>query len=450
MKFKNFLIIFLLVIISATLIFFKFNSIPKYLAYDEVEFTKLALSLDNKPYIPYSNLATGHSTLYFYIILFSLKIFGLTTFALRLPAAIFGTLSLLIFYMIFLLSFRALARNLATKGSTIHASLDFSVTLFLRNDNWMAFLFTFIFLSSHWFLNFSRFAFEATFLLFLELVSIYYLLLYIRVKSSTKVHSWSVLAFSGLFAGLAFNSYTPGRIFFVLPLSFLFISVIPLIQNSKIKLMKILLCFLVPFIITVTPLTISFLTNKDTRIDQLFFWRNHEMTISQKISGTLQNVSTISQMFFIKGDMNGKHNYPGKPALNPILGVLFFAGLLITLKDYKNFYNQLFLLYFAISIFPSLAIYPWENPSMLRTFTVLPSAIYFIAVSIYNIFTIGKKLIKKELYLFGIILVVFLLSSAYELRTYFKYQSAVFTQAFEIRLPLEKAIHIKNLYEKNK
>ncbi|KKP86990.1 MAG: hypothetical protein UR89_C0009G0011 [Candidatus Roizmanbacteria bacterium GW2011_GWA2_35_8] len=428
MKFKNFLIVFLLVIISSVLIFFKFNSIPKYLAYDEVEFAKLALSLDNKPYIPYSNLATGHSTLYFYIILFFIKVFGITTFALRLPAAIFGILNSVIFYLILKLIFQK-DKILDTKYLILN---------------------TLILLTSRWFLNFSRFAFETTFLLFLELMSIYYVLLYIRLRGAAKVHSWSVLAFSGLFAGLAFNSYTPGRIFFVLPLFFLFKSVVPLIRNSKIKLIKILLCFLVPFIVSITPLAISFITNEDARIDQLFFWRNHEMTIGQKVAGTFQNVSTISQMFFIKGDMNGKHNYPGKPAINPILGILFIIGLVIAIKKYKNIYNQMFLIYFFISAFPSLAIYPWENPSMLRTFTVLPSIFYFIILSMHNTFTIGKMVVKKELYFFGIILIIFIISSTYELRTYFKYQSAVFTQAFEIRLPLGKAIHMQNIYEKNK
>src|SRR3989338_6050181 len=97
---KKFLPIVLLTIISAFLIFYRFPAIPKYLAYDEVEFTKLALSLDNKPYAPYSQLATGHSTLYFYILLASLKTFGINVFALRFPAAIFGILSVMMFYLI--------------------------------------------------------------------------------------------------------------------------------------------------------------------------------------------------------------------------------------------------------------------------------------------------------------------------------------------------------------
>src|SRR3990167_7085285 len=92
--------LFILLFISVFVIFFQFNQIPKKLSWDEVEFTRLALSLDGKSYTPYSELATGHSTLYFYIILASFKIFGLNNFALRFPSALFGVINVLIFYFI--------------------------------------------------------------------------------------------------------------------------------------------------------------------------------------------------------------------------------------------------------------------------------------------------------------------------------------------------------------
>jgi len=440
MNLKNNLILIFLIILSSFLIFYQFTFIPKYLTFDEVEFTKLALSLDGKPYTPYSPLATGHSTLYFYILLLSLKIFGVNVFALRFPAAIFGILSVITFYFIVRLSFRASARNLATEGSAkkkSYASLDFSVASLLRNDKWFAFLLTFIFLSSRWFLNFSRFAFEPTFLLFLELTSIYFLFQCFTVPAGRQeTLKWQYLILSGIFSGLVFNSYTPGRIFFFLPLFFLTLKTL-----RTLKLYK-LVYFIIPFLITITPLTTYLLTHKETRIDQQFFLRNSEMTVNEKISGLWHNVSSTTLMFFAKGDMNGRHNYPGKPALNPILGILFIAGLIIAIKNIRNFHNQLFLFYFLLSIFPTLVTYPWENPNMLRAFTAIPSLVYFIGLAIVSI---SKKIKAKYLYL---IFFVVLLSSLYELRTYFKYQSKVFESSFEIQYPLDKAIKLKNPYEK--
>ncbi|MEK7495809.1 MAG: glycosyltransferase family 39 protein [Patescibacteria group bacterium] len=438
---KKFLPIVLLTIISVFLIFYRFADIPKNLAFDEVEFTKLALSLNNKPYIPYSQLATGHSTLYFYILLASLKTFGINTFALRFPAAIFGILSVLLFYLIMKKVFKQ-SNNETMK-------------------QWLPFILSLILLSSRWFLNFSRFSFEATFLLFLELVSIYFLIKFnenqkakipflrqspgapMGVWRSKKTVSCFYLIISGLFAGFTFLSYTPGRIFFLLPMGFLFLTM----KQWNNETIKRILLFLIPFVITVTPLTSYLLTNKDIRIDQQFFLKNNEMTVNEKISGLWHNISSTALMFNIKGDVNGRHNYPNKPALNPILGILFIFGLIISIKNFNNLYNKLFLLYFLISIFPALMTYPWENPNMLRIYTVLPSVVYFVGNAIIILLTIVHKLVKNRGISKYLILITFYLilifSCFYELRTYFKYQSIVFKQSFEIKLPLEKAIKFK-------
>jgi len=414
---------FFLLILSFFLVFYKFTNIPKYLAFDEIEFTKLALSLDGKSYTPYSSLATGHSTLYFYILLWSLKLFGINTFALRLPAAIFGVLSVIMFYLVAHLSFRAIRQSAESRG-------------ILRNDI-MPFLLTFIFLTLRWFLNFSRFAFEPTFLLFLELTSIYFFIRTVFIRTDPRLEGLSLIL-SGIFAGLAFNSYTPGRIFFLLPLGFLIFKKYG--QDSVLSLRKQLFLFLISFIITIIPLTSYLMTHKESRVDQQFFLKNSKMTVNEKVSGLWQNVSSTTLMFFTKGDLNGRHNYPGKPALNPILGILFVLGLMISIKNWKNPYNIFSIFYLLFSIIPTLMTYPWENPNMLRTFTAIPSVVYFVGVAI-------NKIGKKTLF-FNFLFFIITMSSFYELRTYFKYQAKVFESSFEIKYPLEKAIKMKNVYEK--
>ncbi len=413
---KKILSVVVLMLISALLIFYRFSTIPKNLSFDEVEFAKLALSLDKKPYIPYSQLATGHSTLYFYKILGSLKTLGVNTFALRFPSAIFGILSILLFYLIIKNIFR---------------------------QQLLSFLLALTLLSSHWFINFARFSFEGTFLLFLELTSIYFLFEFDQEqKAKTPSRPGGIVSsfyifFSGIFAGLSFLSYTPGRIFFLLPLGFLLINK---------RMVRDFLIFLVPFIIIITPLTTYLLTNKDTRIDQQFFLNNHEMPVSEKLTGLWSNISSTALMFNIKGDVNGRHNYPNKPALNPILGILFIVGLAIAIKKWKNNTNKLFLFYFSISLLPALMTYSWENPNMLRTYTSLPSIVYFVGLSVFTLNDFFTKMVKEKKSKYLILSALYLaliFSGIYELRTYFKYQSTVFNQAFEIKLPLEKAIKIK-------
>ena len=413
---RKYIEIIILLLLSCLVVFIKFNEIPKNLSYDEVEFAQLALSLDKVPYAPFSLLATGHSTLYFYIILASFKIFGITSFALRFPSAMFGVLCVPLFYLIIRYAFDGFDK--INKKEKIFSILPFLLSI--------------VFLSLRWFFNFARFSFEPTFLLFLELTSIFFLFKYFN--NLKKIY---LLIFSGAFAGLAFNSYTPGRIFFILPL--LFLILIEIKKDIKVnrqifrKIIYKIMLFIIPFIIVIAPLNIYLSKVKDTRIDQLFFLRNHEMTINEKITGLGENISKTTLMFGIKGDVNGRHNYPGKPALNPILAILFFIGLFFAIKNYSLFYNKFFLTYFCISLIPALMTYPWENPNMVRTYTVIPSIIYFIGLSIIKIINIRfnkiKKINKKYLYIF--VIAIIFVSSLYEIRTYFFYQEKVFKKSFQ-------------------
>jgi phosphatidylserine synthase len=156
------------------------------------------------------------------------------------------------------------------------------------------------------------------------------------------------------------------------------------------------------------------------------------MPVSEKISSLWSNISSTTLMFFTKGDMNGRHNFPGKPALNPILGILFIIGFIISLKNYKNRYSLLFIIYFFLSIIPALMTYPWENPNMLRTYTCLPSTVFFIGQGIIVLFLFFSHKFKKYLQIICLVIVVFIcFSSAYEIRTYFIYQPLAFKHSFD-------------------
>src|SRR3990167_11207344 len=155
---KSILWAIVVLIISVVIVFYKFNQIPADLTRDEVEFTRLALSLSGEPYAPYSPLATGHSTLYFYLILASFKLFGVTSFALRLPSAIFGVLAPIVFYAI-------IKQIFSKKFSFFKFQISISIALLL----------TLLLVTQRWYFNFARFSFEPTFLVFLELTALYFL-----------------------------------------------------------------------------------------------------------------------------------------------------------------------------------------------------------------------------------------------------------------------------------
>lgn len=407
---RRLIIMFFLFIVSSFLIFFKFNLIPQNISFDEIEFSRLALSLDRLNYIPYSNLATGHSTLYFYIILLSFKIFGISNFALRFPSALFGLSSIFIFYI--------LLKNIFNENKKVYYSI----------------LGALILLTSRWFLNFARFSFEATFLLFLELMSIFFFLRVNRLgpfrvkRTRNTVSSALFIVISGIFAGLSFLSYTPGRIFFLIPLFVLFL------KKSQLKNYFL---YLVSFLIVAAPLLFYLIINKDIRFNEISIL-SQNTSVATKIKMVSENVQKTALMFNFKGDMNGRHNFPGKPALNPILGILFITGFVLSVRKINEFPNKLFLFYFLISLIPTLLTSPQDNPNMNRTFIVLPAVIYFVIYGIKFLSTINFKIDKQYLFLFftGIILI----SSIIELRTYFFYQSRVFKNSFEVKCSIEEVI----------
>jgi 4-amino-4-deoxy-L-arabinose transferase-like glycosyltransferase len=414
-------VVIMSLLLSGFIIFYRFCFVPQFLTFDEIEFAKLALSLDGHAYIPYSPLATGHATLYFYILLQSLKLFGITSFGLRLPSAIFGMFAIILFYLVIQKSLNKMER---------FRSVPFQHILAIGG--------LFLFATTRWFFNFARFGFEGTFLITLELVSLLFFLHYLDHKEK----KW--LIGSGIFAGLAYNSYQPGRLFFLVILIALFVFILERKNNrldfsffSK-KTIVTFLTFLMPFIICITPLTLYLSKQPDIRVNQLLYPTNTELSASEKFSFFGRNIVSTVLLFSVRGDVNGRHNYPNKAALNPIISIFFVLGLFFVLKDIKNKINQIFLLYFCISIFPTLLTYPWENPNMLRTISSLPSIVYF---SIYS-FGVLYRYIHDHYKIKNQILVValfFILSASalYDLRTYYIYQAPVFFEAFEAHMPLQ-------------
>lgn len=418
---------FILFLLSCFIVFFRFNSIPATLTFDEIEFAKFALLLEDKPYTPYSPYATGHATLYFYIILFSMNVFGVSAFALRLPAAIFGVLTPVVFFFVLYYSLK--------KIHILHSQ---------KLHHILTVIGTFLFITQRWYFNFARFSFEGTFLLFLELCSLLFFLRYIEHRQK----QWLIPA--GIFAGLAYNSYQPGRLFIFLIGAALFLYILERKQNRldfsffSRKTLTTFVTLLVPFIIVITPLSLYLSQNQDVRMYQLFYPANNEMTVSEKLEFFKRNLVGTTLMFTTKGDVNGRHNYPNKPALNPIMSVLFIGGLLIALWQMRDKMNQLYIMYFFLSVIPTLLTYPWENPNMLRTITTLPSIIFFSVTALYmTIHWIEKKhkMPYKVVMLFLFLIV--LLSAMYDLRTYFVHQAEVFKEAFEA--PNELMYYTKDL-----
>lgn len=168
----------------------------------------------------------------------------------------------------------------------------------------------------------------------------------------------------------------------------------------------------------------------DVRVNQQLFIKNTELSLDQKAAFFGSNIMFTIQMFFGKGDMNGRHNYTGKPALNPLLFLLFLYGLITAFHNKKNKFDSIFLIYFVIAIIPTIFTYPWENPNMLRTYTSLPAIVYFIGRGLFNSISFIQSKKYARFIIIGIFFII-AVSSLYEMRTYFIFQPLVFKQSFD-------------------
>lgn len=408
------LILFCIVfLVNFGVTFYAFNRIPQNIAYDEILLGKLALSLDKNPYTIFTSFADGHAIPYFYTMLLSFKTFGVNNFALRLPAALFGFLGSLIFY--------AIAKRVFKEKKISFLPISFIVAI--------------IFVCLRWRINFVRFSFEMPYLLLIELLSTYYIFRCIPLRQGFEgqvdISKTKFLVFSGIFAGLAFHSYQPGRIFFLVPLLYL------VIRKANLKHM---VSYLSSFLVVALPLVVFLMMNpgSDGRVNQLNYLQNSSLSIPQKVSYFSTNIVKTASMFFYKGDANGRHNFPFKPALNPLFGLLFACGVAMTIWNVrkKDSHDLFFIVYFIVSLIPALLTLPSENPHMLRTYTAIPSIIIFIGL----LLTTLTKWRQNYLFHTFILLMVFG-GCVYDLRTYFIYQLRVMRNSFEVTCPIQQVIY---------
>ena len=186
--------------------------------------------------------------------------------------------------------------------------------------------------------------------------------------------------------------------------------------------------------------------HQDTRVAQQSYMSNRDLSIQTKSVFLLKNIYVTHAMLFVpgQGDTHGLHNYPFKRALNPIVNILFWGGLMLGLTRYRaNKFVRMFGLYYVISIFPALLTYPWENPNMLRTFTMLVPLVFFSGLSVQFL---ARRIPKR--FVVTVMLLLVVISAAYELKQYFFYQTHVMEQTFDIkdRLLIVEPEYYRNFY----
>jgi len=436
--FKIKLILAIIILLGAFLRFWHLNEIPPGL-YPDVAINgndalDALLNGQFKVFYPENN---GREGLFINLIAISFLIFGPSIWAIKIVAALIGTLTILGTYLFVKELFTGKAapafnnqqkfdnpdpRNYEKKESLI-ASLKRNLKLKLPFPEKIALLASFFTAISFWHILFSRLGFRAIMLPFILVFSFYFLLK--GLNQQKPLH----FILAGIFFGLGFYTYISFRLA-VLMLPFLFLFYLPFFKETKRKYFYWWFLFASFTFLFALPIIIYFIKNP-----QDFIFRAGGISIFAQpnpIKSLLESLFKHLLMFNFQGDFNWRHNFSGKPMLYWPLGLFFLIGFVFSLKEIiKNF---LIKRNWDSKIIPYLILFSWffsmllpgiltaeGIPHALRVIGVIPSSMAFSALGGILVLDFFKK-IKANRFLVYFFFILFLVNVTFH--EFFQYFEA--------------------------
>jgi len=253
----------------------------------------------------------------------------------------------------------------------------------------------FILAVSRWHINFSRIAITNVEVTFFEFLSLFFL---VRLLKWGK---WRDALGAGLAIGFGLMVYTAFRLYVIVLIIFVLLSLIfwqkwwyVAIRNWQMFLSNLLILGLSVWLV-IMPLA-RFAQNHPEE----FFGRTREVSIFNKRDQPILSQAVWEStkkhllMFNYRGDRNGRHNLPGEPMLDPLMGVLAVLGFGLTLAGARRPINLFFLLLFPMAISAGIFSLDFEAPQSHRSTAVIPVVIYFITLAIATLGREAEQILK--------------------------------------------------------
>jgi 4-amino-4-deoxy-L-arabinose transferase-like glycosyltransferase len=329
----------LVLLVAAALRMVAFAEVPPGLYRDEAYHGLDALDLlrgNLSMYFPANN---GREPLFIYLVTASVRLFGRSPFALRLPAFFVG--------LVTVAATAAMGRALFSRRVGLVSAAVLAVTL--------------------WHVHLSRVGFRAVLLPMLIALAVWQAVLAIRRR---RVFHYVA---AGVLYGLSFYTYTAAR-FTVVALAAFAVSVL-LTRRAvfSTQLTRGLALAALAGMVTVLPLAVYTILRPDVALGRLGqvsvfnpaihhgqFW----LTLGQHVLRTLG-------MFFVRGDRIWRHNLPYRPVFDPILGVAFVVGVLVAARRARRDLVAGFaLIWTAMMALPT--VLAEDAPHFLRAVGMLP------------------------------------------------------------------------------
>lgn len=290
----------------------------------------------------------GHSTIYFYLLIASFKLFGFTVFAMRIVPVVAGLMAVGALYV--------LARRLFGSVAALAAAGLMSV--------------------SRYAVTFSRISWEASLEPLFEILAIYFLA---RALDTRRRLDW-FMAGGSLAAGL--YTYAAFRLMPFVPLV-----VLAYVAATRWTLIRSnlpgLALYAASFTVVVLPLAQYTIRHSDSvtrrqRTVSVFRQIDQQDSYQPLIS----NIKRTAQMFNVRGDPNGRHNLPGEPMLDPISAALLVLGVGVAIASFRRWKRGMLVPWLLITLAASPLTLTYENPSAIRTIGVLPPVFLLIGLAV--------------------------------------------------------------------
>jgi 4-amino-4-deoxy-L-arabinose transferase-like glycosyltransferase len=339
---------FLLLAITAlagVLRFYALDRLPAGLYHDEAYngLDALAVLRGVRPIFFEAN--NGREPFFIYLVTLSVWLLGRSPLAIRIVSALLGTLTVPAAY--------AMARELLGRREATLTALVTALTF--------------------WHLNLSRIGLRAVSLPLWIALSLW---LFARALHRRRGIDYTL---AGACLGISIYTYIAARF---LPIAFLLLCVYWLVRRQPLHARGLLLFFATALLVA-APLLIYFAAHLST-----FLERSSQVSIFNPainggdLAGTLlRHLGKTLAMFNWRGDFIPRHNLPLRPVFDPIMGIFFLLGLVISgLRARQRPEYGLLLIACLVMLVPT--VLAEDAPHFLRSVGILPTLFVFPAIGL--------------------------------------------------------------------
>ncbi len=327
-----------LLLLGTALRLYAFGSIPPGLYHDEANHGLDALEVLDGNLALFFEANNGREPLFIYAVSAAVAVLGRTPWAIRLPAAFAGVL-------------------------TLAAAYDLGRVLFSkRMGRWVLAILTVTF----WHVHLSRVGYRAV---LLPLFTALFLSQAARGLRTQRQRHWAA---AGLWYALSWYTYSAVR---VTPLALAGIALYGLVKDRSIASRygegAVIFCMVGLFVLS--PLGLYTASHPEivlSRTGQVSVF-NQAINQGHPLRTLGLHILRTAGMFFVRGDRIWRHNLAYRPVWDPALGLAFITGLIVTaLKSKKRPGAAFVLIWTGVTAIPT--VLAEDAPHFLRASGMLP------------------------------------------------------------------------------